>query len=247
MRISRLRVTLLAILVGAIFAALLLQIEREDARLRDLQRTAQTLTVQNQRLGAVLQEAPTRPVVEQVETNAADLAREMEARKGSVESAAVLPGELRPGMESLKALIYAGNSTPLAAIDSSLWAVYHSDIDQLAKLIALTPAGKDAAAALFASLPAESQARMQDPEHMTALLVAYGCNAVGYQVQASHQSGGDPASWTVRVLVQSEDGRSSGLNIPLRQTGGSWQLECDQGEVKQLAALLNGELGNKVH
>jgi hypothetical protein len=143
-------------------------------------------------------------------------------------------------MESLKALIYAGNGTPLGTIDSALWAGYHGDIDQLSKLIVLTPDGEDAAAALFANLPAETRAQLQSPAYMTALLVAYWYNAVGYQVQAAYPIDGDPASCAAKILVQTEDGRTIGANLVLRQADGSWRIECDQSEVKRLAVLLTG-------
>jgi len=237
----KLKVSLSAILGAVIIGALFLQATHEDARLRDLQRAVQALQGRNRQLVAIERRGGAiRPAGRQEKANAAGLAREMAARKARVENGTMPPRELQPGLKPLSALTYAGQSTPLAAVDSGLWAIYHGDIDQLTKLIALTPAGRDAAATLFSSVPAETQAQLQTPEYMMALLIAYSYNAVGYQVLGDHQNSDDPASWTVQAVVQLEDGRTARPSSILQESNGSWQIEFDQNAVKQSAIFLTG-------
>jgi type II secretory pathway pseudopilin PulG len=238
---SKLKVSISAILAAAIIGALFLQARHQETRLRDLQRALQALEGRQQ---AACRDSTTwwgnSPPGEQVEANAARLAREMTARKARAENGTTSSRELQPGLKPLSALSYAGQSTPLATVDSGLWAIYHGDIDQLTKLITLTPAGNNAAATLFSSLPAETQAQLQNPEYMIALLIAYGYNAVGYQVLGDHQNSDDPANWTVQAVVQLEDGRTIRPNTTLQESNGSWQVEFDQNAVKQFAFFLTG-------
>jgi hypothetical protein len=171
--------------------------------------------------------------------NAAGLVRELAARRARSEDANPSPFDHLSDLKPLNALIYAGQETPLAAVDSSLWAIYHGDIDKLRELIALTPDGIDAAAALFANLPAEAQVKFQTPENMIALLVAYTYNAIGYQVLESNQDAIDPNRWTVKAVVQMEDGRTARPNVNLLSTDGKWQVQFDGNAVRQFATVLN--------
>jgi len=240
----RWKAPLLIILGVAAAGSLFIQARREESQQRDLQRTIQSLQARNQRLAADAKRSPPIPSTRAAEVgNAAGLVREMAARKVRDGAATASPAALQPTLKPISSLSFVGQATPLAAVDSSLWAIYHGDIDQLAKLIALTTAGKDAAEALFATLPPEAQAQVQSPERMTALLIAFGYNAVGYQILDAHPNDADPSTWTVQAVVQLEDGRTVRPNTPLRETNGNWQVEFDQNAVKQFSVFLTSAVG----
>jgi hypothetical protein len=241
MRLSRLKFILSTILVAGVAGAFYFHSRREEIRLRNLQGSIRSLRLDNQRLAAIGQSSQAgRSVTDQKTTNAAALSREIVARQSRTESPSDPQYQLRPGLIPVGTLTYVGQSSPLAAVESGFWAIYHGDLDQLAKLIALTPDGTDAAATLFASMPPDAQAALQTPERMMALLVAYSYDAAGYQVLGSNQNSNDPSSWTVHADVQLADGRTIRPSTTLQETNGIWQVQFDQNAVKQFGIFLTG-------
>jgi hypothetical protein len=212
-------------LVG--IGTLLFYEKEQETRLRELRRAIQALRVQDQSLASA---APNGA--------AASLIREITARKTRPENAASSFRDIQSGLTPIGSLNYVGQATPLAAVESSLWAIYHGDVDKLATMIALTPDGAKAAASLFANLPEDTKARLQTSENMMALLVAYAYNAVGYQVLESNQKGDDRGTWTVQAVVQLEDGRTSRPNVTLQTSNGNWQVQFDENAVRQFATVL---------
>jgi hypothetical protein len=234
MAASKTHFILLAVLSAVGIGSLLFYERGQEARVRSLQRAVQALLVQNRALASAV---PNDAVV--------GLVREMAAHRTRPEYAGSSSRDLQLGLRPISSLSYAGNETPLAAIESCLWAIYHGDVDRLATLIAFTPDGESAAAALFANLPADAKARFQNPESMIALLVAYAFNAVGYQILASSEKGGDPSTRTVQALLQLEDGRTSRPNVTLQNTKGNWQVQFDENAVRQFATVFGAADASK--
>ncbi len=235
MAASKTHLILLGVLSVVGIGSLLICAWGQEARARSLQRAIQVLVVQNR---AIASAVPNEAVI--------GLVREMAAHKTRPEYAGGSSRDLQLGLRSISSLSYAGNETPLAAIESSLWAIYHGDVDRLATLIAFTPDGESAAAALLENLSTDTRARFQKPESMIALLVAYAFNAVGYQILASNQKGGDPSTWTVQAVLQLEDGRTTRPNVTLQNTNGNWQVQFDENAVRQFATILDAAEPSKI-
>jgi len=233
------KTAVLFVVAAVLASALFIEGRLQRTQFADLQRAIQKIRADNRRL---IESAQTkggrRAAGLRGASNAEALAKMMKNRKGKPESDSSLARPLQPGLKPVSVLTEEGQSSPVAAVDSALHAIYHGDVDRLAELIGLTPDGKTAAAALFASLPPGSQLQLRTPEYMMALLVAYGYNAVGYKMGAGHQDGSDPENWILPATVQLEDGRTVHPEPPLRLTNGQWQIEADANAVKQFGIYL---------
>jgi hypothetical protein len=228
-------------------AALLLYAWRENAQIRGLRQGVRQAEAENQRLAVQgSRDAAFR------ERQAAGLAAE-EARVGRLLSEIssrerrgpgdVVGSEDQPpaGARSYAKAANVGQSTPLKTFESAIWATYHGDVDALGKMLNLDPAAKDAAAKIFAGLPADSLARFQNPEYMTALLIEYAYPSGGtYEVSWSAPLAGDPDKWVVGTKMVTDSGQTSNGQFTMQRNNGNWMLLVPAPVVQHLGELLSG-------
>jgi hypothetical protein len=121
------------------------------------------------------------------------------------------------------AWIFAGRTTPRAAIESVLWAASHGDVEHLSSLLGFPEDVRAKAEALFSQLPAASQQEYGSPERVVAILLAgsFPKNASAMTI-LDDQSGEQDAVVSLRVDHAGGVPRTNKFN--LHQTTDGWQL-----------------------
>ncbi len=129
----------------------------------------------------------------------------------------------------------AGQATPDAAFQTTLWASAAGDIDSLADLLKLDPeAGREAAAA-FDRLPAVVQNELGTPDRLIALLTA-----MDVPLGSAAILGQFPTPTDTRVSAQliDADGQAKVAVFSMRADGDRWRLMVPSAVVKKYAGWL---------
>jgi len=128
-----------------------------------------------------------------------------------------------------------GAATPAAALETALWASAGGDIDALAGLLALDPAARTEAAALFAQLPANLRQEFVSPERLVAVLTAKDVPLGSATILGQYPS---PTDTKVSAQIFDAEGNQKISLFSLRLEGDRWQLVVPGNAVKRYAAWL---------
>jgi len=128
-----------------------------------------------------------------------------------------------------------GAASPAAAFETALWASAGGDIDALAGLLALDPAARAEAAALFAQLPANLRSEFVSPERLVAVLTAKDVPLGSATILGQYPS---PTDTKVSAQIFDAEGNQKISLFSLRLEGDRWQLVVPGNAVKRYAAWL---------
>jgi hypothetical protein len=231
---------------------------RETARLREEIATQRRLQKEEADLLRVARPGEIPAVVNEAEWERlrADrealprLRDEVAALKKSVEQSGPKPAKKRkadpavpPNIENeivpSEAWRNAGYTTPVAAVETALWAAAGGDTDALMGSIILDEGAQRKAAELLAGLPAETRARYARPEELVAFMAAKDVPLEGARIFASKETMGE----TQRTVVQLRNAAGSvrQVHLDLRKTAGGWRLVVPESAVERYATQLTGK------
>lgn len=130
----------------------------------------------------------------------------------------------------------AGYATPVAAVETALWAAAGGDTDVLMQSIVLDDGARRKATELLAGLPAETRARYSKPEELVAFMAAKDVPLEGARIFSSKE----PPGVTQRTVVQLRNAAGSvrQVHLELRKTDAGWQLVVPESAVDRYAESL---------
>jgi hypothetical protein len=172
-----------------------------------------------------------RLMVEQLRSQLAALHRREE------ESARAADAAARPAVPSLRGTSVgfnlwqnAGQATPDAAFQTTLWASVAGNVDALADVLALDDEARSQATATFDRLPAAMQNELGTPERMVALLTAMdvplGRAAILGQVPT-------PTGASVSAQLIDAEGKAKVTVFSLKAFGDQWRLMVPAAVVRK--------------
>lgn len=132
--------------------------------------TINSLTRDNRRLEQLLNGAVSREMVLKARSTQSSSPTKLEDLGWRVREEMLSAGDgQRPPASSYR---NAGQATPLAALETFMWASDRADTSTLARTIAFGGNGRQRALAVLAALPQDAQAQFSSPEELYALLIA---------------------------------------------------------------------------
>jgi hypothetical protein len=136
--------------------------------------------------------------------------------------------------------IYAGRSTPRAAMESVLWAASHGDVDHLAELLGFADDVRTKAQALFSQLPLSSQQEYGSPERVVATLLAgsFPKNATAMTI-VDNKPDDEEAEISMRIDHSSGGPRTN--SFQLRRAPDGWQLMVPSSVMAGYEKTVDGE------
>ena len=223
------------------------ELHGEIARQRTQARERTRLVAENQRLIAAQPTAEEladllarRMAQEQLRSQLAAMHRREEAaRAGAAQRAAADPNaavpSLKGNMLAAERWINAGQATPEAAFQTTLWAAAAGDLDSLAELLAFDAEARSQATATFDRLPAAVQNELGTPERLIALLTA-----MDVPLGSASILGQFPSSTDTRIsaLLIDAGGKAKTAMFSLRAEGERWRLMVPAEIVKKYAGWL---------
>jgi len=132
----------------------------------------------------------------------------------------------------------AGRATPLAAIETMLWAASRQDVDALAGMIDLEGQNRELAEKFLQQLPAAAQSDYGTPERLLALLIANDA-PVGVELY-SVAPNPDSGDTTVAGLAQMPDGHPQFVSYSFHQTPSGWAPAAGNQWVSNYVKSLSG-------
>ena len=132
----------------------------------------------------------------------------------------------------------AGYATPVAAVETALWAAAGGDTDVLMGSIVLDEGAQRKAAELLAGLPVETRTRYAKPEELVAFMAAKDVPLDGARIFAVKEQEGDTQKATVQL--RNAAGSVRQVHIELKKTGEGWRLVMPESAVDRYAAQLKG-------
>ncbi|ATC63518.1 hypothetical protein CMV30_05860 [Nibricoccus aquaticus] len=131
-----------------------------------------------------------------------------------------------------------GYATPVAAVETALWAAAGGDTDVLMGSIVLDDAAQRKAAELLAGLPVETRTRYASAEELVAFMAAKDVPLEGTRIFPVKEEAGDMR----RAVVQLRNAAGSvrQVHLDLRKTGAGWRLVVPEAAVERYAAQLKG-------
>lgn len=137
----------------------------------------------------------------------------------------------------------AGAASPVAALETVLWAAAGGEVDVFAKRIQFDPAGKKAAQALWEGLSAEARARHASPEHLMAFLSIKDV-PTGSAIVESWGKAADRAQ-VVGIRLAGGTAKPRSVNLVLVRAGDEWKLHATAAAVAKYATALRGPAEGK--
>ncbi len=129
----------------------------------------------------------------------------------------------------------AGRATPVAALETGLWASANGDIDTLTNLLVFDPEARNEASALFARLPEALRQEFVSPERLVAVLAAkdvpLGSAALLNQYPA-------PTETKLAVQIFDAEGKHKMALLSVRPDDAGWKFVVPTNAVKRYAAWL---------
>jgi hypothetical protein len=178
-----------------------------------------------------------RMVGEQLRTQLATMQRREAASPpaATVEAKAEIPSLIG---NSVAARLWqnAGQATPAAAFQTTLWASAAGDIDALADLLAFDVGARSEAAATFDRLPGALQSELGTPERMIALLTAMDVPLGRASIVGQFPT---PTDTKVAAQLIDVEGRLKTAVFSLRADGDRWRLVVPAQVVQKYAGWLH--------
>jgi len=131
-----------------------------------------------------------------------------------------------------------GHATPVATLETVLWAASVGEVNTLAELLSLDPVVRTQVYALMIRLPDTIRREYDTPERFVALLTAADVPLGAAQIRENPMAGVQ-GEGLVAVLRDREN-RMRTTNLTLRQDGELWKIVVPGSAIEKYAALLSG-------
>ncbi len=163
--------------------------------------------------------------------------RPLRVKKPKVDPAALL--DIEKEIVPSEAWRNAGYATPVAAVETVLWAAAGGDTDVLMESIVMDEGAQRKAAELLAGLPVETRARYAKPEELVAFMAAKDVPLEGARIFPVKEQEGDMR----RAVVQLRNAAGSvrQVHLDLRKTGAGWRLVVPEAAVERYARQLKAK------
>lgn len=234
-----------------IVAALLVARHRELERLRletERARASSAALAEMQRANAKLAAARVseqelaslradHATVASMRNEIAAIERSIEAREQAaslpVRTASAEPTTLLDGPLTAKQWRNAGRATPVATVETMLWAAAHGQSGRLVETLAMSPEARAKAEAIYNSLPPDLRQEMATPERLFGALTAKDVTMQSAEVVAEVPF----AQGTMLVLnLQNADNQSRRVQLRLQPQGDHWRIEVPPAAVDRFVA-----------
>jgi hypothetical protein len=132
----------------------------------------------------------------------------------------------------------AGAASPVAALETVLWAAAGGDVDVFARRIHFDAAGRKAMQALWEGLPPAERVRHASPEHLLAFLSIKDVPVGTALVSAWKEKSNTVQGVSLALSAQGEKART--VTLVLQRDGEEWKLLATEAAVARYAAALRG-------
>jgi hypothetical protein len=146
------------------------------------------------------------------------------------------PGALPP--IPVSACKNVGRNTPIAAVETMLWAAAGGDIDQLAAAIMFNPERRQSIDEQFLRLPPTVQKEYGSPERLVAYFTTQAVPLGSREILSQKQI--DPDQATVAVKLQAPDGTAKTALLSLRRAEDGWRLQVPDGAFMGYVRTIRG-------
>ena len=136
----------------------------------------------------------------------------------------------------------AGRATPVATMETVLWAAAGGDVDTLASLLVLDSPAKEKAERMLAGLPA-TEGRPRSGEALIAMLTAKDVPLGSAKIAGLKADPADAKRMRVVVMLlppESPDRKSKLSQFSLHADAGGWKIAVPAAVVDRYAAMLKG-------
>ena len=130
----------------------------------------------------------------------------------------------------------AGQATPAAAMETTLWAAAGGEIDALAGMLAFDDDARRQANTLFAQLPEALRKELSTPERLIALLTAKDVPLGGANIVGQFPT---PVDTKVATQIFDATGKQKVAMFSLRADGANWRLVVPGAIVQRYADWLH--------
>jgi hypothetical protein len=135
----------------------------------------------------------------------------------------------------------AGRRTPIAALETALWAAVAGEVDAFASLIGFEPGAREKAEAMMLQLPAGTRSRDDSPAKWIAALAAADIPKTGsMRVLGKKQVSEDEVKLQVLFFNDAATAKEKGhfgyRDLSFRRAGESWQLVVPVSAVEKYGA-----------
>jgi len=134
-----------------------------------------------------------------------------------------------------------GQATPVATLESVLWASRGGEVGRLGQLLNLDGAARQAASELYASLPSEAKTEYGTPEQLVATMVSAEMpdDYTAFAIMPIN----DAKSTTTALIARVEDasGDQSNLALSFQHSASGWKMNVPAKAVQRFAAALVGK------
>ncbi len=127
----------------------------------------------------------------------------------------------------------AGRSTPVATVETMLWAAARGESGRLAETLALGREARAKAEAIYTSLPPDLRQELSTPENLLGALTAKEITMRSAQVVAEVPQ---PQGTTLILETKGDEGQLRRISLSLRADGNAWRIEVPPAAVDRFAA-----------
>lgn len=138
----------------------------------------------------------------------------------------------------------AGSATPLATLETILWAAAGGDVDLLARHLNLSGEARVKAGELFAQLPETIRRQFTSPEQMIAILTARDVPLGSASLRDIQIKNGNDVMLVAQLV--GADKKSKFAHFSLRQEDNTWKVVVPVAVVEKYTQLLKASLTGTV-
>ncbi len=232
------------------------ELRAELADLRQRQNEEERLRSENRRLRDSQVQASELEGLREDHAAVVRLRREIETQRRQAEAATKIAEAMvaAPRKEYVPSILdgpmpanmwrNAGGATPVAAVETVLWAAAGGDIDVLAGRLTFDSGVRAKAEALLAGLPEAARAGYGSPEQFIAALTAKDVplgNAKIYDTKYEIED----SRFMIAEVRDTDGGKARQVQLRLRETNGEWKLLVSARVIENYAAALKGAEARK--
>ena len=127
-------------------------------------------------------------------------------------------------MTPVEKLVNAGRGTPVAAVQTFLWAALAEHDDEVAATLVLNQTARKKAEAWRAALPADAQAKYEVVEKLPGLFLTEEVVRKAASVKVLDAIDHGTGIVNVRLQTMDQNGRLGGSDFMVQQGPGGWQM-----------------------
>jgi len=131
-----------------------------------------------------------------------------------------------------------GQATPVATLESVLWASRGGEVGRLGQLLNLDGAARQAAAELYASLPSEAKSEYGTPEQLVATVVSAEMPDDYTAFAIMPITDGKSPTTALIARVEDASGDQSDLALSFEHSASGWKMNVPAKTVQRFAAAL---------